>query len=101
MTQPPAPIRLDEIPVVVFAYVDGELNQSSNPRYVTSLNEAIPPAERIAIGRNERDEVFVLFLCDSDWKVLISFQCDSLDEAKSMAERDYRGLQTSWVEMKQ
>jgi hypothetical protein len=93
----PPPKELEGARLVCFA----EVSDAVTPTGATThrrAGEILGPAKALAICQYDGEASFYLFYCDEDWKVRTDTFHTTLDDAKSQAEFEYRGISRCWKE---
>jgi len=92
----PPPV-IDSALVLDFAHVSEEITFCGE-MHLHAFGKWVVRVANLAICRNygEPQDILLLF-CDSDWNSEGCIPCSDMNEAKSVAEKDYPGLGPHWV----
>ena len=93
----PPPV-LDMCWVIAYAHIDDSVVWTGKQIMFVD-NEKLGPVPCLAIGRDttgKLEDVLILY-CSEDWKVLGVAGAESIEAAKSRAERHYQGVGAKWV----
>jgi hypothetical protein len=96
MDSPVPPPVLDGARLLAYAVVDGTVVHAGT----SSLHvdgKPIGAVPGLAICQQDAGMILLMF-CDDHWSPVGVVQCSSLPEAKSRAEREYKGLSGKWVD---
>ena len=95
----PPPV-LDMARVIAYAILDSSVEWTGRQRLYAGGNllGAVP---RLALCQNTSGPLtdILLFHCNDEWEVLGASGGPTLEDAKAMAERAYRGISAKWVHL--
>jgi hypothetical protein len=94
----PPPV-IDMARVIAYAVVDDSV-QWTGRQTIFVGREELGPVPRLALAQNVTGELkdVLIFHCNDQWEVLGVSGGATLEEAKSRAERAYRGITAKWID---
>ena len=90
-----SPKNIYHAKVVAWAIVGPSVQPTGNTVHRVDGRE-VGPAAGLAICESTDSQGFYLFYCDSKWEEFADTWHESLDDAKSQAEFEYKGICTEW-----
>jgi len=97
----PPPEEIDSVRIHVYAVIDGDVEwtgETGGPIVLVD-GEVVGPVARLAIGLNYDGRDYLLLYCTNDWETLAAVGSPSFEEAKTRAEREYRGISSKWIQV--
>jgi hypothetical protein len=96
-TTPPQRMTLNDKILVWYAVLDDSIGYAEGHKSLFVDGEPVGKVPCLAICQNvQNNEVFTLYFCDQDWKLLAIVECKSVDAAKRKAETIYPGSSALW-----
>jgi hypothetical protein len=97
MNRNPPPPVIDCARVLSYAFVDDIPYRRAGSLFVNG--ELLEKMPRLAVCANLGEDIGpMLFHCDEEWNVLGTSGAGTIDEVKKMAERNYPGVASRWVD---
>ncbi|PWU11862.1 MAG: hypothetical protein C5B50_22655 [Verrucomicrobia bacterium] len=92
------PDQLDGAKVTCFALVTAAVKPTAATTHRRD-SQVLGPACGLAICQYPDDSAFYLFYCDENWAVRTDTFHLTLENAKSQAEFEYKGIRNYWKDM--
>jgi hypothetical protein len=99
MNIPPRTITLNDAALICYAVLDERVGYTVGHGLFFVDGREIGRVPRLAICKDKDSGLFTLYYCDEDWNLLgVATNYQTVDTAKSRAERIYPGSSTRWID---